>query len=199
MLYAGRDPGPAGAQDKVRGAHFCGKNSQTMGVCLLGNFMETAPAPAALKKLAELLSWETYKEKLDPLGVGMHPANPSLPVIAGHRNGCATACPGDYLYALLPGVRNEVLTEVQACAEPGDALVYVYTDSHANEICAENITEKEVERMQLFSLRGKQLAPQAYRQQGTGLCWQTAGLAPGIYIMLLEGKDQQIRRKVLLL
>lgn len=199
VLYAGRDPGLAGAQDKVRGAHFCGKNSETMGVCLLGNFMETTPTALALEKLEKLLSWEAYKEKLNPLGVGDHPANPALPVIAGHRNGCATACPGDYLYALLPAVRNEVQAEVQACTASEGDVAYVYTNSQADEVCVENITGEEVERMQLFSLQGKQLATQAYRKQGTGLCWPTASLAPGIYIILFEGKDQQIRRKVLLL
>ena len=198
-LYAGRDPGPAGAQDKVRGAHFCGNNSETMGVCLLGNFMETAPTPAALKKLESLLSWEAYKEKLNPLAIGSHPANPSLPVIAGHRNGCATACPGDYLYALLPEVRTEVQARLQACAESENELPFVYTDPRAREICIGNVSEKEVESIQLFTLQGKELLPKAVRLQGTGLCWKVEGLAPGIYIVLLEGREQQIRRRILLL
>jgi hypothetical protein len=197
-LYAGRDPGAAGAQDKVRGAHFCGKNSETMGVCVLGNFMEVAPATAAINKLTDLLSWEVYKEALDPQAIGSHPADPSLPVIAGHRNGCATACPGDYLYALLPEVRQEVAAALQACTDPEDAAPFVSVNFETREICIRNMAKNEMENLQLFTMQGRELGTDAYRLQGASLCWKFEGLSPGAYILMAEGKDQQIRQKILL-
>ncbi len=197
-LYAGRDPGVAGVQDRVRGAHFCGKNSETMGVCLLGNFMEMVPAPPALNKLEQLLGWKAYQEELDPQAINSHPANPLLPVIAGHRDGCATACPGDYLYALLPEVRQEVAAALQACAAPEEAVPFVSVNFPTREVCIRNMDEKELESIQLYTLQGQELAPHAYRLQGSGLCWKLEGLSPGAYIILAAGKEQHIRQKILL-
>ena len=47
VIYAGRDPAN-GEQDKVMGAHFCGSNSNTMGICILGNYETVEPTSAIL-------------------------------------------------------------------------------------------------------------------------------------------------------
>lgn len=112
VVYAGRDPEKAGiAQDNVLGAHFCGKNSGTMGVCVIGNYVTERPSAAAMQSLQTLLSWKIYKDGLDPFGSQRHPdaGGALLPVIAGHREGCATECPGDSLYAGLPDLRQALL------------------------------------------------------------------------------------------
>lgn len=105
-LFAGRDPG-TGSQSRVRGAHFCGKNSGTLGVCLLGNY-ETAQVPnQGLITLEGLLSYEVLLQELDPLGSRTH-SGQNLEVISGHRDGCSTLCPGENLYLLLPEIRQVV-------------------------------------------------------------------------------------------
>jgi hypothetical protein len=89
VLYEGRG-------DNVRGAHFCGNNTGTMGVCVLGNFTSIQPSPAARDRLAELLSWKCCEENLDPLDFAFHGSSGlNLFHISGHRDGCSTACPGD--------------------------------------------------------------------------------------------------------
>ena len=112
-LFWGRDP-IGGAQDNVIGAHFCGKNTGTMGICLMGTFTDVSPTDQALSTLRNLLSWKARKDGLNPIGSGIHSGEP-LNTIAGHRDGCATECPGQMTYNLLPTLRYELKQTVDAC------------------------------------------------------------------------------------
>ena len=114
VIYKGRDP-DGFDQDEVQGAHFCGLNSNTMGVCLLGNYSTVKPGKMTLKGLRELLEWKLFKDVLDPKGLEDKGSLKQLPVIAGHRDGCATECPGDHVYELLDSMRNEVNIRVDLC------------------------------------------------------------------------------------
>jgi N-acetylmuramoyl-L-alanine amidase len=107
VIYQGR--AWVGENDNTQGAHFCGFNGQTMGVCMLGNFNDVSPSPAALSSLVRLLAYRTSANSLNPRGVSFH-ANSmrSLNHISGHRDGCATDCPGNALYPQLPALRNRV-------------------------------------------------------------------------------------------
>jgi hypothetical protein len=110
VIYTGRG-------NDIRGAHFCGSNTGTMGVCMLGTFTNVAPTAAARASLAKLLAWKACDRGLDPLGSAYHAASElTLPHIAGHRQGCATACPGDAFFPLLPQVRQETAAEIAACS-----------------------------------------------------------------------------------
>lgn len=109
-IYAGRDPEkPEIRQDNVLGAHFCSKNNNTMGVCMIGNFMTEKPSEVAMSSLFQLLGWKLKKDNLNPFSTLLHPDGNgnALGVIAGHRDGCNTSCPGDKVYALLDSVRVE--------------------------------------------------------------------------------------------
>ena len=116
-IYAGRDP-INGQQDQVIGAHFCGRNTGTMGVCLLGNLSLVTPTEEALTSLNSLITWKILKDQLNAEGIASHPLNPELPVIAGHRDGCSTQCPGNFTYPLLPGIRQRVQQTVDECLNP---------------------------------------------------------------------------------
>lgn len=116
-LVAGRDPLGSGiAQDEVLGAHFCGKNSNTMGICVIGNFQEEPPTIEAIHTLERLLIWKTHKDVLSPLDSITHQGI-LLPVIAGHRNGCSTECPGDSLFSLIPQIRQDVANRILSCPQ----------------------------------------------------------------------------------
>ncbi|MFW5699791.1 MAG: N-acetylmuramoyl-L-alanine amidase [Bacteroidota bacterium] len=113
-IFKGRDPGPL-AQDSVMGAHFCGSNSGTLGICVLGNYVETEVPNDALLSLTGLITWKTFRDTMNPAGMYPHPLNSTLNVIAGHRDGCNTLCPGDILYQDLEEIRLDVLTAMEAC------------------------------------------------------------------------------------
>jgi len=102
VLYEGRG-------DDVRGAHFCGTNTATMGVCMLGDFTNISPTTNAKSRLKDLLAWKSCDIDADPIGSSLHiPSSLTLNHISGHQDGCATACPGDMFYPELAGIRTEV-------------------------------------------------------------------------------------------
>ena len=113
-LFVGR-----GGGNNVVGAHMCGYNNNTMGVCLLGTFDSIKPTQAALDKLAALLAWKAVDSKIDPTGSGTIKSYAgTMKTISGHRDGCSpayTECPGDMTYALLPTLRTTVKKAVTAC------------------------------------------------------------------------------------
>jgi hypothetical protein len=97
----------------VAAAHTGGFNAGTISVALLGNFCDSTFNSAARGALVRLLAWAAEISGLDPEGSGpyvnpLSAAHATLPNIAGHRDIAATACPGDHLYAALPGIRAEV-------------------------------------------------------------------------------------------
>ncbi|VXD17451.1 N-acetylmuramoyl-L-alanine amidase [Marinoscillum sp. 108] len=112
-LYAGRDPA-GGEQDNVLGAHFCGSNSQTMGICLLGNYEAALPTDATWATLQQLAAFKLQKENLDALGSSAHPLG-QVGNIAGHRDGCSTLCPGGNVYDQLSALRSEVDGLLSSC------------------------------------------------------------------------------------
>jgi hypothetical protein len=118
VLYQGRG-------DNVRGAHFCGNNTGTMGVCVMGDFTAVTPADEAKDALARLLAWKSCDINADPLGTAYHASSDlQLMNISGHRDGCSTSCPGDAFYPQLPAIRQAVVdliaTQCAAIAAPGD-------------------------------------------------------------------------------
>jgi len=89
VLYEGR-------ADNRLGAHFCGTNGGTMGVCMIGTYTDILPTPEALATLRNLLSWKACKETIDPLDFSFHNSSGlNLFHISGHQDGCATECPGE--------------------------------------------------------------------------------------------------------
>jgi hypothetical protein len=116
-IFEGREHQNKDSTDNIKGAHFCGKNTNTMGICLLGNYMTTSPTPEAVKSIEHLFTWKCYKDGIKPLGSTNHPTStsPLLPNIAGHQDGCATACPGDSLYRLLPDITWRVDSILKKC------------------------------------------------------------------------------------
>ena len=113
VLYEGRG-------DDVRGAHFCGDNTNTQGVCILGTYIESVPTEDAMTTVKEYLAWKSAKNNIDPTVVSLHAASGlEIPNVSGHREGCATTCPGDALYASLSGLRDDIrLHQATVCGHP---------------------------------------------------------------------------------
>ncbi len=111
VLYEGRP-------DNMQGAHFCGHNAGTMGVCVMGTYTNVTPTAAALNTLTELLAWKSCKEGIDPEGFSFHASSGlNLNNISGHRDGCNTECPGNAFYPMLPSVRENVANYITSCPQ----------------------------------------------------------------------------------
>ncbi len=106
VLYEGRYNS---STSNIQGAHFCGTNQNTMGVCMLGDYTNISITAAARTTLVQVLGWKACERAIDPLATSFH-ANSGLTInnISGHRDGCATQCPGNTFYPDLPGVRIDV-------------------------------------------------------------------------------------------
>jgi hypothetical protein len=127
-IYDGRQ-GDSLGDDNVIGAHMCARNTNTMGICLLGNYERTGylPSDTALASINDLMVWKLWKEQLlNAYDSSLHPvAAPVmyLGLIAGHRQGCNpgyTSCPGiDYLNLIEPKVRAQVAIRLANCTPLG--------------------------------------------------------------------------------
>lgn len=110
-LYEGR-----GGGDNVTGAHFCGTNGGTMGTCILGTYTSTSMPDTARKVLTRLLAWKACGSSINPIGNSWHASSSrNLSHISGHRDGCATECPGQRTYNELPALRTAVADQIAAC------------------------------------------------------------------------------------
>jgi len=109
VLYQGRG-------DDLQGAHFCGTNVGTMGICMMGTYSTVQPTDESVSILEQLLAWKCCNRDIDPEDFEFHPnSGLNLFNISGHRDGCSTACPGDSLYARLPLIRTNVRDTIDAC------------------------------------------------------------------------------------
>jgi N-acetylmuramoyl-L-alanine amidase len=109
-----------GMTNNVIGAHALGFNTGSVGVALIGTYSSTKPTPAAERSLAALLSWRLDVAHVDPASSAMIASggNPKfiagegvyLHAISGHRDTGFTACPGNALYARLPGLIEAAAT-----------------------------------------------------------------------------------------
>lgn len=105
-VYEGR----AGGEDVV-GGHARSYNPGTMGVGCLGTYT-SAPVPAPLQETLEaLIAWKASQRGIDPLGRSFN-NHKVYAHISGHRDVGQTTCPGNVLYALLPAIRQNVLTRL---------------------------------------------------------------------------------------
>ncbi|HRU50223.1 MAG TPA: N-acetylmuramoyl-L-alanine amidase, partial [Candidatus Absconditabacterales bacterium] len=111
-IYEGRAGG-----EGVVGAHAKRNNTPSIGISLIGNFENVKPTKEALESLIRLSAALAKKYNINPFSrTDYHKDSKEVPyivsaenyVIAGHKDAGITACPGKYLYELLPFVRNGV-------------------------------------------------------------------------------------------
>ncbi|HEX6920680.1 MAG TPA: peptidoglycan recognition protein [Actinomycetes bacterium] len=128
-IFEGRK---GGVDRPVYGAHTYGWNSETTGISMLGNYNEVAPSTAALTAVARIAGWKLGQYGGDPAGTVTLTAGATqkslagrsfvagtaytFPQVFGHRDGVATECPGDNLWAKLPTIRTWAAGPVQGLA-----------------------------------------------------------------------------------
>ncbi|MEU1124341.1 peptidoglycan recognition protein [Streptomyces sp. NPDC005899] len=116
-IYEGR---AGGVSKAVLGAHTLGFNTNSMGIAVLGTYSSKNPPAAAVTAIAKLTAWKLGlfgrnpkgKVTLVSGGSGKYKkgAKVKLHVIAGHRDGFATECPGSRLYKKLGTARKSSAT-----------------------------------------------------------------------------------------
>lgn len=205
VVYAGRDPAN-GEQDEVLGAHFCGSNSNVMGICLLGNYETAEPSSTMLEGLEEVLSWKAFKDQLNVLENDPHPLNPNLGVIAGHKDGCNTLCPGTNVYEKLQDIRINVDDQLSICGgeEEEGPIVEIEIDSILNQTIYPNPIKSDFSFSINISQRDQDDLQyiRVFNQEGKTIKWQNLyfsenkievklpeTLKPGIYFLQTSFKN----------
>lgn len=162
IIYEGR-----GGGDNVRGAHMCGYNNNTMGVCILGTYTSIYPSSQSIAALKSLLAWKSCLEKIDPAGIGPITSYPGIMKhISGHKDGCSpnyTECPGNALYSLLDSLRNSIkyMTEIvcpaSSSVQEKSDLVEVFPNPSYDKITFEIMTNDKPVIIKIYDLAGNTL------------------------------------------
>jgi len=102
-IWEGRD---GGVEEAIRGVHASEANSVSTGISVIGSHDVAAVPTAVRTSLAALIAW---KLAIHGVAVGgtFVVGGVVFPNVIGHRDvpSASTACPGSYLYALLPSIR----------------------------------------------------------------------------------------------
>ncbi len=106
------------SRDVVAG-HALSYNYGSVGIAMLGNFMDGEPSGPALDTLHDALTFSATRYNIDPLtkvdflrGASTDIWRDDMNILSGHRDCTPTECPGDKLYARLPGIRQTVADRI---------------------------------------------------------------------------------------
>jgi hypothetical protein len=180
VVYEGR-----GGGDNVVGAHFCGTNGGTMGTCLIGTYTNEAITDTARSRLVSLLAWKACASSIQVTGSSLHPSSGrTLQHISGHRDGCATECPGGNFYATLPALRTAVSSRMAVCnAVTGVPVI----DGMSNFRIAPNPAPSEGASVQLTLATPKSFSYEVFNAQGQRLHASTPVTVVGYRRIPLKG------------
>ena len=114
QIFEGR---AGGVELPIVGAQAQGFNSVSTGIACIGTFMTAGPPEPALDAIARLIGWKLSLHGVPVQGevavtsaggeTNRYPSGTPVTFqrVSGHRDGNATACPGDVLYTQLPDLR----------------------------------------------------------------------------------------------
>ncbi len=192
-IYQGRY-NPNLEETDVQGAHAGSANSQSVGIALLGQFEPGAqPAPGqpqalALDALVKTIGWRFTQKGIGAESSGYIAGN-FLPVISGHRDVSATACPGENLYQLLPDIRSQVDTGE---SEPPEEIVeypFELNQNYPNPFTGETTISFSLDEdlrvwIDIYNVNGEKVDRIYDEVTEAGeheVSWSPRGVASGVY------------------
>ena len=98
------------------GAQAIQYNEGSLGIGLLGNFSAGKPSAKLRTSLEQLVVAKVVEFGIEPHGSGFF-VDKEVPNIAGHRDVLPTNCPGGFVYALLPALRDAVSRQLPPYGE----------------------------------------------------------------------------------
>ena len=95
-----------GIDQPVVGAHTLNYNDYSFAMSAIGNFETVQPTDAMLRAYGQLFAWKLSLHGVNPASTSQKIGRGTFQAINGHRDAGSTACPGKYLYAQLPLIRQ---------------------------------------------------------------------------------------------
>jgi hypothetical protein len=106
--------GRAGGVDRpVVGAHTLGYNDYSFAMSAIGNFDVAKPSSAMVQAYGALFAWKLSLHGVSAASTAQAVGSKTFQAINGHRDAGSTACPGKYLYAKIPKIRQLAATAQQ--------------------------------------------------------------------------------------
>jgi len=195
VIYEGR-----GGGDNVRGAHMCGYNSNTMGVCLLGNFQIVQPTDEMMGSLSKLLAWKACKENINPEGSGSIVSHTGyMQNISGHKDGCSpnyTECPGTNVFSKLPSLRlNTVKNIHESCGELSSLdvdidqkKIFISPNPSEGYFSIQGLDGINLAVVDIYDITGKWI--QSHKNILSNQTIDITSMKEGIYIVKIDSKSK---------
>lgn len=203
IVYEGRG-------NNVLGAHFCGTNGKTMGTCVMGDFTNISPTEEAKMGLIRLFSWKACDRNINPFDTLFHTSSGlQLPRIAGHRDGCATQCPGNSFYPLLPEIRQGIADFIENDCEFLDTPIEAFFNTETVQIFPNPTSERVyiqlkndwtgLLKLEMNSIDGKQMEQQIINKIATDVQvnFNLKNYPSGVYLLNIKTEEGQKSWKVL--
>lgn len=95
-----------GVDRPVVGAHTLGYNDNAFAMSAIGNYDIKKPSPAMIQAYGALFAWKLSLHGVDASSTSQWVTSKYFKAINGHRDAGPTACPGKYLYARIPKIRE---------------------------------------------------------------------------------------------
>jgi len=95
-----------GVARPVVGAHTLGYNEDSFAMSAIGNYETARPSDAMLRAYGRLFAWKLGLAGIDPTDMSQNVSGDTFAAINGHRDAGSTACPGRFLYAQIPTIRQ---------------------------------------------------------------------------------------------
>jgi hypothetical protein len=205
VVFAGRDGRGIYPDDNTKGAHFCNKNSNTMGIAMIGTFDSITPTDTAMHSLRRLAAWKLVKEGVLSSASYKHPVDDpnaiELKALVGHRDGCSTDCPGQMLYARLNSLRKQtdslelqcgvMLTDLaeNKAAQPFHVYPQPATDRMYIADSGGSLNYR------IYSLTGQQMLQGSFSGSfNPGI--EVSSLKSGVYILYLSNSGNAYRQMI---
>lgn len=110
QMFEGRDRSYDAPWSQMSvGAHAAPRNTNTLGISVMGDYTRVAPTSASLDAVVKVLQWRFNAAGIDGRGTFTFSDSSSpSPRIVGHNYVASTACPGPYISNWLPTLRTRV-------------------------------------------------------------------------------------------
>jgi hypothetical protein len=95
-----------GVDRAVVGAHTLNYNSYSFAMSAIGNYETAQPSQRMLEAYGALMAWKLSLHGVSAGSTIQRIGSKNFQAINGHRDAASTACPGKYLYAKLPVIRQ---------------------------------------------------------------------------------------------
>ena len=95
-----------GVDRAVVGAHTLNYNSYSFAMSAIGNFELVQPSAKIIQAYAALMAWKLSLHGVSAASTVQRIGTKDFQAINGHRDAASTACPGKYLYAKIPEIRQ---------------------------------------------------------------------------------------------